>query len=59
VSVATGGPPRDFNFTLWTNALPLATSQGDGQSGDPEETTGSLTGATTPQHATFSAPLTR
>jgi hypothetical protein len=58
VSVATGGPPRDFAFKLFTNEVNSRDSGNDGGSTTPSGG-GSLQGAPTPVHGTFSAPLPR
>ena len=60
VSVATAGPPRDFNFVLFTNSGPLLAGTGEGDTTSPPAPTGgSLSGQTTIDRRTFAAPLPR
>jgi hypothetical protein len=59
VSVATGGPPRDFNFVLWTDAGTTVLGQGDGGTTSPPATGGNDSGQTTIDRRTFAAPLPR
>ena len=60
VSVATGGPPRDFNFVLWSNSNPTTFGQTGGDTTSPPDSSGgSFSGDTTIDRRTFAAPLSR